>query len=154
MLLNKPPLIYARDGDGTGLTKSGQEPGLICKRLEEAHLARLRALPRPAPSLIGRHTPYRAHEVEGPECQLEYLKLVILLSPSGVNAGNPPPPGIVDARVRHQQVLGLLDPHGIIIDEDVHRSSPEAPIHMHPKVMQPNVAIGAHDARAVPEPEG
>ena len=128
--------------------------GLICKRLEEAHLAYLRTLLRPAPSLIRRHTPYRAHEVKGPECQLECLKLVILLSPSGVNAGDPPPPGIVDARIRHQQVLGLLDPHGIIIDEDVNGVAPEALIHIHPKVMQPNVAIGAHDAPAVPEPEG
>jgi hypothetical protein len=56
----------------------GQEPGLICKRLEEANLARLRTLLRPAASLIGRHAPYRAYEVEGPEGQLEHLKLVIL----------------------------------------------------------------------------
>ena len=69
--------------------------------------------------LIGRHAPDRAHEVEGPECQLEYLKLVRWLPTSGVNAGNPPPHGVVDARVRHQQVLGLLDPHGIIYDDAV-----------------------------------
>jgi hypothetical protein len=76
--------------------------GFMCQRLEVAHLAYLRTLLGPAPSLIGRHTPDRAHEVEGPEGQLEYLKLVILLPPSGVNAGDPPPPRIVDAKVRHR----------------------------------------------------
>ena len=117
------PRIYSTDVNG-----------FMCKSLEEAQLAYLRTLLRPAPSLIGRHAPYRAHEVEGPEGQLEYPTLVILLPPSGVNAGDPPPPGIVDARVRHPQGLGLLDPHGIIIDEDVNGVAPEALIHLQPKV--------------------
>jgi hypothetical protein len=34
MLCNKPPLIYIGDGDGTDLTKCGQEPSLFCKVLD------------------------------------------------------------------------------------------------------------------------
>jgi hypothetical protein len=51
-------------------------------------------------------------------------------------------------------VLGLLDPHDIIIDEDVNRLSPEAVIHIEAEVVQPDVTISAYDARALPEPEG
>ena len=97
--------------------------GVICKKLEEADLTYERALTRPAASLIGRHAPHEAYEVEGPEGQLEHLKLVILLSTLGVNAGDPPLPGIVDTGVGYQQAIGLLDPHGVIIDEHVHQPS-------------------------------
>jgi hypothetical protein len=51
-------------------------------------------------------------------------------------------------------VLGLLDPHDIIIDEDVNGLAPEALIHIEAEGVQPNVTIGAYGARAVPEPEG
>src|SRR5919197_6113560 len=51
-------------------------------------------------------------------------------------------------------MLGLLDPHGIIIDEDVNGLPPKALIHREAAVMEPNVTIGAHGARALPEPEG
>src|SRR5919202_253717 len=109
---------------------------------------------RPAASLLGRHAPHEAYEVQGPEGQLEHLQLVVWLSTSGVDAGDPPLPGLVDTGVGDQQAIGLLDPYGVIIDEDVHGWPPEAFIHIEAEVVQPDVTIGAHDARAVPEPEG
>ena len=79
--------------DSTGLNK------LICKRLEKPDLACVRSLPGPVASPIEGHAPHRSYEIQGQECQLEPLKLVILLPTSGVNAGDPPPLGIVDTGV-------------------------------------------------------
>jgi hypothetical protein len=85
---------------------------------------------------------------------LEHLHLVVWLSTPGVDAGDPPLPGIVDTGVGDQQAIGLLDPYGVIVDEDVHGLPPEALIHREAEVVQPDVTIGAYHARAVPEPEG
>src|ERR671924_399543 len=90
------PLIYSTDLNG-----------LMCKGLEEADLTYSRSLMRPAASLIGRHAPHEAYEVQGPEGQLEHLQPVVLLSTSGVDAGDPLLPGIVDTGVGDQQAIGF-----------------------------------------------
>ena len=50
-------------------------------------------------------------------------------------------------------MLGLLDPHRLIIDQHVESLPPQALIHIDPKIVEPNLAMLADLARELAEPE-
>ena len=56
-------------------------------------------------------------ELQGPSHQLEHLHLTVLLSACSIHGGDPALPGVVDTGIRHQQVLGLLNSHDLVIDQ-------------------------------------
>jgi hypothetical protein len=84
---------------------------------------------------------------------LQNLKLAILLSALGIDGRDPPLGRVLDTRIRGRQVLGLLDPHGLVIDEDLDGLPPEDPIDIGAEVVQPNPAILAYRHGVLPEPE-
>jgi hypothetical protein len=53
------------------------------------------------------------HAFQGQGRELQYLKLTLWLAALGIDGGDPPLYGVIDIRIRDQQVLGRLDPHGI-----------------------------------------
>jgi hypothetical protein len=95
---------------------------------EEASLERVPPSSTPSAPLVGKHPPDRAHQFDGQECQLQGLKLAIWLSTLAIDGGNPPPHGVIDTRIRDQEVFSLLDPQRLIIDQDLDGLPPETPI--------------------------
>ena len=77
----------------------------------------------------------------------------ILLSALLIHGGDPALPGVIDAGIGHQQVLRLLDPHRLIIDQHLDGLPPEALIHIDPEVVEPNLALLAHLAGQLAEAE-
>ena len=63
MRLNQPLLIYTRNGDGTGLTKSGQEPGLFCKKQDETFFPSIQTSRSGVPLARNQSVKLRAREV-------------------------------------------------------------------------------------------
>ena len=79
--------------------------------------------------------------------------MAVLLSACPIHRGDPMLLCVVDTGIRHEQVLGLLDPHGFVIDQHLDRLSGEAPIDIQTEVMDPNVAVLTHLAGQLAEAE-
>ena len=62
------------------------------------------------------------------------------MAPDG---GDPPPHGVIDTRIRDQQVCRRLEPHRLILDPDLGGLPPEAPIDRAPDVVPPKLPIVA-----------
>ena len=97
--------------------------------------------------------PHGTYELQGPEHQLDYLNLTVVLSAHCIHGRDPALPGVIDTGIGHQEVLRLLDAHHIIIDQHLDGLPPEVLIHINPEVVEPNVALLAHLARQLAEPE-
>lgn len=65
------------------------------------------------------------------------------LSTVAPDGGDPPPHGVIDTRLRDQQVCRRLEPHRLILDPDLGGLPPEAPIDRAPEVVPPNLTIVA-----------
>jgi hypothetical protein len=59
------------------------------------------------------------------------------------DGGDPPPHGVIDTRLRDQQVFRRLEPHRLSIDQDLGGLPPEAPIDRAPEVVPPHLTIVA-----------
>jgi hypothetical protein len=125
----------------------------MCKRFEEARLERVPPASRPSASLVQGHPPDRAHQLDGDKRQWPDVNLVILLTPVAIDRADPPPHGIIDARVRDQQVVSLFDPQRLVIDQHLNGLPPEPPIDIEADVVQPNLPLLAHCSGALTEPE-
>jgi hypothetical protein len=113
----------------------------MCKMFEEAHLERVPPALRPSAPLVRGHSPDGAHQLDGYERQLQDLHLAMLLTTMAIDRGDPPPYGVIDARVRDQEVVSLLDPQRLIIDQHLNGLPPEPPIDIEAEVVQPNLPI-------------
>ena len=60
---------------------------------------------------------------------------------------------IIPAWIRHDQLIVLLDAQRIIIDQYIHRLTPEHPIHIDPEVVESDLSVLAHLARQLTESE-
>jgi hypothetical protein len=76
-----------------------------------------------------------------------------VLSAHFIHDSDPVLPGVIDTGMGYQEMLRLLDSQHVIIDQHLDGLPPEAPIHINPKVVEPNVALLAHLARQLAEPE-
>jgi hypothetical protein len=79
--------------------------------------------------------------------------VAVLLSPLRIHGCDPTLPGFIDAGVRDQEVISVLDPHGLVIDQYLHGLSPEPGINIEPEVMEPNVARLSDQAGQLAEAE-
>jgi len=93
------------------------------------------------------------HDLEGPEHQLDHGERVVWLSPVLGHRGDPTPRRVVDTGIGHQQVLGVLDPQRLIVDQDRDRLPPQDPIHIEPEVVEPNLPLLPHPACLLAEAE-
>ena len=125
----------------------------MCKMFEEARLERVQPSSRPSAPLVGGHPPDGAHQLDGYERQLQDLNLAIWLSTLAIDGRDPPPYGVIDTRIRDQEVLGLLDPQRLVIDQDLDGLPPESPIDIEAEVVQPNLTVLAHRPGALTELE-
>ena len=120
---------------------------------EETRLERVPPTSRPSTPLVRGHSPDRAHQLDGDERQLQDLNLTVLLTTWAIDGRDPPLHGVIDTRIRHQEVFSLLDPQRLIIDQDLNGLPPEPPIDREAEVVQPNLSILAHRSGALTEPE-
>ncbi len=120
---------------------------------EEACLEGVPSSSRPSAPLVQGHSPDRAHQLDGYERQLQGLNLVIWLTTLAINRGDPPPYGVIDTRIGHQEVVSLLDAQRLIIDQHLNSLPPEPPIDIEAEVVHPNLPILAHCSGALTEPE-
>ena len=74
-----------------------------------------------------------------------------MLAAVSLHIYDPPLPGIIATRIRHHDLLPLLDAHHIIIYPDFHRVAPQALIHIEAKVMEPNLAVLSDGSRELAE---
>jgi hypothetical protein len=100
----------------------------MCKMFEEARLGRVPPASRPFTPLVGGHAPDGAHEFDGYERPWQGLNLPIWLPTVAIDRGDPPPHGVIDTRIRHQEGVRLLDPPRLIIDQALDGLPPEPPI--------------------------
>jgi hypothetical protein len=68
------------------------------------------------------------------------------LTPLRVHGRDPSLPGVVGTRIGHQQVIRLLNPHHVVIAQDLHRLSPVSFIDIEAEVMEPNLPMLTHEA--------
>ena len=73
--------------------------------------------------------------------------------PSGLHRGNPPLPGVVDARVHDEQLIRLLYAQDFVIDQHLHRLPPASVIDVEAEIMEPNLPVSPHQACHLTEPE-
>jgi hypothetical protein len=124
-----------------------------CKAIKETQLA----CPEPSLGALGasvrRHLPYGVHDRKGPEPQLDGWERGVGLPPVLGHGGDPALCRVVDTGIGHQQVISVLDPQHLIVDQDRDGLAPEAPIPIEPEVVQANLPMLAHLTRQVAEPE-
>ena len=113
----------------------------------------LKRLVTPWCSSIARHTPHGPHEFQGPEHELDHLHVAVLLAAGPIHGGEPTLLGIINTGIRHQEMLGLLDAHGIVIHQDLHRLSPERVVDIETEVVEPNLTLLPHLAGLLTEAE-
>jgi hypothetical protein len=90
----------------------------LCKTIEESQLTRVEPVSRTLGPSVGRHPPHGMHDLESPEHQLDDLERAVLLPPLLGHRGDPAPRRVIDTRIGHQQLVGLLDPQRFIIDQE------------------------------------
>jgi hypothetical protein len=125
----------------------------FCKAIEEGQLARPEPSSQALDPAIGGHPPHGMHDLEGPEHPLDDLARAVLLPPLLGHRSDPTPPRVIDTGIGHQQVLSVLDPQGLIVDQDRDGLPPEDPIHIDPEVVQSNLTLLAHLAPELAKPE-
>ena len=115
------------------------------------------ARPEPSSGALGasvrRHLPYGVHDLKGPEHQLDGWERVVGLPPMLGHGGDPALHRVVETGIGHQQVISVLDPQHLIVDQDRDGLAPEDPIYVEPEVVQANLPMLAHLARQLAEPE-
>jgi hypothetical protein len=78
---------------------------------------------------------------------------MIWLSALRVDRHDPPLRRIVEARIEHEELLRVLDPQGVIIEQDFDGLGPESAIHIQTEVVEPDLPILAYLARQLAEPK-
>jgi hypothetical protein len=79
--------------------------------------------------------------------------VVVLLAAGPIHSGEPALPGVIDTGRGHQQLLRLLDAQGLVIDQHVHRVSPQPRINLEAEVVEPNLPLLPHPAGLLAEAE-
>ena len=93
------------------------------------------------------------HDLQGPAHQLDDLERAVWLPPVLGHGGDPALRRAVDTGIGHQEVLRVLDPHCLSVDQDRNGLPPQDPIHREPAVVQSNLTGLAHPARQLAEAE-
>ena len=75
------------------------------------------------------------HNLEGPEHELDDWERVILLPPVLGHRGDAALRRIIDTRIGHEQLVGLLDPSHLIINQDRNGLPPEDLIYIEAEVV-------------------
>ncbi len=78
---------------------------------------------------------------------------MVLLPAVGIHRGNPPLPGVVDARIDDEQLIRLLNAQDFVIDQHLHGLPPASVIDVEAKVMEPDLPVSPHPACHLTEPE-
>lgn len=78
---------------------------------------------------------------------------MVLLAAGPIHGGDPALPRIIDTGIGHQQVLVLLDPHSLVIQQYLHGLSPEPQIDIEAEGMEPNLTLLTHLAGLLTEAE-
>ena len=107
----------------------------------------------PSHTMIARHPPDRAYELDGPAQQLYGLYVVVWLPAVGIHRGDPPLPGVVDARIHDEQMIRPLNAQDFVIDQHLHGLPPASLINVEAKVMEPDLTVSPHRACHLTEPE-
>jgi hypothetical protein len=102
--------------------------------------------------MIVRHPPPRAYELEAPEQPLHGLPVVILLPAVGIHRGDPPPPGVVDARTDNAQPIHLLHAPEFDIAQHLHGLPPVSVSDVEAHMMGADLAVSPHRACHLREP--
>jgi hypothetical protein len=116
-------------------------------------LARPKLSSRALSPSIGQHLPQGLQDLQGPEHSLNNWERAVLLPPVRCYRGDPAPRRVVDTGIGHQQVLSMLHPQRLIVDQDRDGLPPQDPIDVRPEVVQANLALLAYLARQLAEAE-
>ena len=92
-------------------------------------------------------------EFQGPEHQLDHRHLTVVLAACAIHSSDPALPSVINAGVGHQEVLRLLNPYHLIIEQYFDGLAGEPVIHIQAKVVEPNLALQAHLAGQLAEAE-
>ncbi|MDQ3831101.1 MAG: hypothetical protein M3361_17740 [Candidatus Tectomicrobia bacterium] len=76
----------------------------------------LQKLSRPWGPPVRRHLPDYAEQLKRKQCQLQHGQMAILLAALRIDRDDPARCGSVETRIEHEQLLRLLDVHGVIMD--------------------------------------
>ena len=102
--------------------------------------------------MIAWHAPDGLSQCQRPEDQLQYGDLAVLLTATRVHCGDAALPRVIDTRIRHHDVLPLLNAHHIVIHPDLHRVAPQALIDIEAKIVEPNLAVLPDGPRQLAQP--
>jgi hypothetical protein len=78
---------------------------------------------------------------------------VVLLPAVGIHRGNPPLPGVVDARIHNEQLIRLLHAQDFVIDQHLHGLPPASLIAVEAQIVEPDLTVSPYRACHLTKPE-